>query len=292
LPQASLEVPTLMVYPGYFQALGLPLVAGRDFRDADLAADVSPRVVINEAFARLAFPGRSPVGTHLVTPQHRGPVSREIIGVVGGSPYADLRGEDAPAMYQPFLQTNTGRGQMVLHVRSEGRAAALAARVREEVQRIDLDLPLFSSRTLAEELDAVLVRERLLATLSGFFGGLALLLAAVGLYGLFAFSVVRRRPEIGIRMALGATGPTVVRMILKEALALVALGVGVGLPIALGIGHLARAQLDGLLFGPGAGDPLTLAGASAVMAAAALLAAYLPARRAARASPMVALRAD
>jgi hypothetical protein len=281
-----------MVYPGYFSALGLPLIAGRDVRDADLAAEVAPRVLINEAFARQAFPGRSPLGASLLTPGHRGPVSREIIGVVGTSPYADLRGEQAPAMYQPFLQTNTGRGQMVLHVRSDGRAAGLAARVREEVQRVDPRLPLFTARTLAEELDAVLVRERLLATLSGFFGGMALLLATVGLYGLFAFSVVRRTAEIGIRMALGATGSSVVRLILGEALALVALGVAIGLPVALGIGHLARAQLDGLLFGLGAGDPLTLVGASTLMGGAALLAAYLPAQRAARASPMVALRAD
>ena len=291
-PVELAEIPTLMVYPGYFSALGLPLVAGRDFQDSELGAEVPPRVVINETLGRRLFPGKNPVGAHLITPRHGGPVSREIIGVVGASRYPNLRAADPPTIYQPFLQTNTGRGQMVLHVRTHGPAAALAPRIREEVQRIDLDLPLFATRTLAEELDAVLVRERLLATLSGFFGALALLLASIGLYGLFAFSVVRRTREIGIRVALGATAPSVVWMILREALVLVGFGLALGLLLALAAGHLAQSQLEGLLFGLTARDPLTLAAASALLSIVAVLAAYLPARRASRASPMLALRAE
>ena len=142
----------------------------------------------------------------------------EIIGLVKDSRYANLRGETPAVIYQPFLQTNTGRGQMSLHVRVAGGSGAVLPRIREEVQKIDKDLPLFEVHTLAEEMDGVLVQERLIATLSSFFGGLALLLACVGLYGLLGFAVVQRTGEMGLRMALGASRVGVIWMVMKEAL--------------------------------------------------------------------------
>src|SRR5262249_27065245 len=150
------------------------------------------------------------------------------IGVVRDSKYASLRTDTPPLMYQPFLQTNTGRGQMTLQVRTSSNAAGVAWRVREEGQRIDTSMPLFAIDTLAAQMDGVLSRERLVATLSALFGLLALALACVGLYGLMAFSVVRRTGEMGIRMALGAARESVVRLVMREALLLIFVGIALG----------------------------------------------------------------
>jgi len=149
---------------------------------------------------------------------------------------------------------------------------------------------MFEVNTLASEMDAALVRERLIATLASFFGALALLLAGVGLYGLLAFGVVQRTGEMGVRMALGAQRRDVLWMILREALSLVLIGVGLGVPVALAAARLAANQISGLLFGLNAGDPVTIAAATGLLAAVAGVAAYLPARRASRVDPMVALR--
>ena len=287
----EIRVPSLMVYPNYFATLGIPIVAGRDFAAADLDENSPLVVVVNEAFARRAFPGENVVGKQYLTrAPRRTSQTCEIIGVVKDSRYANLRGETPPVIYQPFLQTSTGRGQMVLHARVSGNPGALLPRIREEVQRVDKDLPMFEVNTLAAEMDAALVRERLIATLSSFFGVLALLLAGVGLYGLLAFGVVQRTGEMGVRMALGAQRWDVLWMVLREALSLVLIGVGLGLPAALGAARLAENQISGLLFGLTTGDPVTIAAATGLLAAVAGVAAYLPARRASRVDPMVALR--
>ena len=206
LPVALDQVPTLMVYPGYFSTLGLPLIAGRDFQDSDL----SDRTTRHGGDQRGLWPawrsrGRIPIGARLTTPQHGGDVSREIIGVVAASPYADLRGErsagDLPAV--PADQHRAGTDGAARAQRWTGRGAGRRASARRSSASTET-CRCSPPRTLAEEMDAVLVRERLLATLSGFFGGLALLLASVGLYGLFAFSVVRRTS--GDRHPHGAGG--------------------------------------------------------------------------------------
>jgi ABC-type antimicrobial peptide transport system permease subunit len=217
---------------------------------------------------------------------------REVVGVVQDSKYASLRDAPAPLIYQPFLFTNTGRGQMTLHVRTSGDEAAVVSRIREEVQRIDRDMPLFALQTLTAQVDAVLGRERLVATLSSLFSALALLLAVIGLYGLMAFSVVRRTSEMGIRMALGAARMRVVQLVMGEALLLVGIGVALGVPAAFAAGRLASNRLSELLFGVTAMDPSTMAGAVAVLVVAAAAAAYLPAARAARVDPVVALRSE
>ena len=216
----------------------------------------------------------------------------QIIGVVKDSRYSNPRGEAQPIIYMTFLQTPTGRGQMVLHVRVAGDSGAVLPRIREEVLRVDPTLPAFEVHTLAQEMDAALVQERLIAMLSSLFGVLALLLASVGLYGLLAFGVVQRTGEMGIRMALGAGRDDVVWMILKEALLLVLAGVVVGVPVALGVTRLAGSQISGLLFGVKATDPITIGTAALVLIPVASIAAYLPARRASRVDPMVALRSE
>jgi ABC-type antimicrobial peptide transport system permease subunit len=181
---------------------------------------------------------------------------------------------------------------MALYVRLATAPGAALSQVRQAVQDIDPNLPLFDIHTLAEEMGAVLIRDRLIATLSTVFSALALLLACVGLYGLLAFSVVQRRAEMGIRMALGANRADVIWTVMREALALVAAGVLIGVPVALLVGRVASNRISGLLFGLQATDPLTVAAATIIMALIAVGAGYVPARRASRVDPMTALRTE
>jgi ABC-type antimicrobial peptide transport system permease subunit len=199
-------------------------------------------------------------------------------------------GSIEPRIYMTFLQTGTGRGQMVLYVRVAGNPNSILPYIRAEVWKVDPNLPQFEIHTLAQEMDAALIRERLIATLSSLFGALALLLACVGLYGLLAFSVVQRTAEVGIRMALGASRGEVLWMMLREALLLALAGLAIGVPVALAAGRIASSRVSGLLFGLKATDPLTVAGAATLLVLVSVIAAYLPARRASRVDPLVALR--
>jgi predicted permease len=295
----TVRIATMMVYPGYFETMGLAVIAGRDINDADLAPGAQEAIVVNEAFVRQFTNGENPVGHRFAYRAGRTlanpagtPRFREVVGVVKDSRYASLREPPAPLIYQPFLQTQTGRGQMTLHVRTSRDDGAVVSRIREEVQRIDPTMPLLPLETLAAELDAALSRERLVAMLSTLFSLLALLLAAVGLYGLMAFSVVRRTNEMGIRMALGAARARVMRLVMGEALLLVVLGLAIGVPAAFVAGRLAGSRISGLLFELRATDPTTMALAVVVLVVAGVGAAYLPAARAARVDPMVALRSE
>ena len=287
LPSGEIQrIPRLMVYPRYFETMGIALRAGRDFDERDLGRDAGHVGVVNETFVRQIMRGENPVGKRLGADDR----PLEIIGVVSDSKYASLRTEMPPLIYQPFLQTDTGRGQMTLHVRTSVETPAVVARVREEVQRIDAAMPLFAIQTLEDQLDAALSRERLVATLSALFGVLALVLAAVGLYGLISFSVVRRTGEMGIRMALGAGRHSVVRLVMREALLLVLIGLALGAPAAVVAGRVSASRISSLVFGMSPTDPLTLGGAVAVLTLVSAVAAYLPAARAASLDPMVALR--
>jgi putative ABC transport system permease protein len=295
----TVRVATMMVYPRYFDTMGLEILAGRDLDDRDLASDAQEAIVVNDAFVRQILHGENPVGRRFAYRARRTPANpagiprfREVVGVASDSKYSSLREAPAPVIYQPFLQTQTGRGQMTLHVRASREDGAIAARIREEVQRLDPTMPLFPLETLAAQMDAALSRERLVATLSTLFGLLALVLAVVGLYGLMAYSVVRRTSEMGIRMALGAARGRVVRLVMSEALLLVAAGLVLGVPAALIVGRLAASRVSGLLFGLRATDPITMALAVVVLLAAGATAAYLPAARASRVDPLVALRGD
>jgi predicted permease len=291
-------VQDLMVYPHYFGAMGLRLVQGRDFNDDDLRPDSRPVAIVNEAFVREVMKGRAPLGTsHGLTmairrtpPARGGDAPVDIVGVASDSPYPNLREATVPTIYQTFLQTPTGRGQMVLHVRTTGNADATAREIRDVVQAIDPAVPMFEIHTLKDEVDASLVRERLTASLSGFFGAVALALVSVGLYGLMAFTVARRTPEIGVRVVLGATRSDVRWLIMRQTMGLAAVGITIGLPVAWLIGRLAAHQLSGLLFELTPSDPTTLTIATVVLVVVSACAGVLPARRATRIDPIVALR--
>jgi len=291
-----------MVYPNYFATAGIPIVAGREFARGDLGEGSPAVCIVNETFVREVFPSENPIGKpcvitrrprvrDLVGPRYDPtPVPYEIVGVVKDSRYMNPTGSIRPTVYMTFLQTGTGRGQMVLYVRVAGNTNLTLPRIRSEVWKVDPNLPQFEIHTLAQEMDAALIRERLIATLSSLLGALALLLACVGLYGLLAFAVVQRTGEVGIRMALGAARGDVLWMMLREAVLLALAGVAIGVPAAVAAGRLVSSKVSGLLFGLSATDPTTIAAAAALLILVAGVAAYLPARRASRVDPMAALR--
>jgi predicted permease len=292
----------VMIYPSYFSTAGIPIITGREFNDSDLGEDSPVVCVVNETFARQLYPGENPIGKPCFISRRPRPndingarydatlVPYEIIGVVSDSRYMNPTGSIRPLIYTTFLQTNTGRGQMVLYARVAGNPGVIARQIRAEVLAVDRTLPQFEIHTLAEEMDAALIRERLIATLASLFGALALTLACVGLYGLLAFAVVQRTREVGIWMALGAVRRDVMWMILREALGMALAGVVIGVPAAIGTGRLTASRIPGLLFGLNVTDPAIIAPAVAGMMAVAALAAFIPAWRASHVDPMVALR--
>jgi predicted permease len=295
------RVPLLMVYPDYFATIGIPLVKGRDFNAGDLADNAPAVCIANESFVRQMYPHEEALGKPCFTSrrarlqsftssQAQEPFT--IVGIVKDSRYSNPRGETRPIVYMTFLQTGTGRGQMVLHARVSGATGQVVQRIREEVAAVDPAMPMFGLHTLEEEMGAALVQQRLIALLSGLFGGLALLLACVGLYGLLAFALVQRTTEMGLRMALGAQRRDVAWLVIREAWLLVGIGLAIGAPAAYAVARVASSRVAGLIFGLDATDPLTIAAAAAALAAVATLAAYLPAHRASRVDPMLALRTE
>jgi predicted permease len=208
----------------------------------------------------------------------------EIVGVARDAKYTDLRRETPPTVYTPYQQETPG--QVNFAVRTAGDTGALTASIREAVRDVDKNLPLFNVKTQSQQADESLAQERLFATLSSFFGLLALLLASIGLYGVMSYNVARRTNEIGIRMALGARRGDVVRLVLQETLLLVLIGLVVGFGTALATTRL----ISSMLFGLTPNDPITIMLAAWLLIGVAMLAGYLPARRASRIDPMVALR--
>jgi putative ABC transport system permease protein len=289
---ADVRVHHPMVYARYFSTMGIPFVEGRDFAPGDLEGHSPPVAIVNETFARMFFGQTSAVGQPCRVMATDSALPCRIVGVVRDSPYADITGDVLATMYQPFLQTDTNRGMMVLHVRASGDRRSIVPALRNELQRAHPTAPQLAIQTIADELDAVLVRQRLLAMLGSIFSLLALLLAGVGLYGLFAFVVVGRTREIGLRMALGAGRWQIARLVVSEALILVLAGVVLGGAGGVVLSRLATLRVAGLLPDVDAKDPLAIAAAVAVLLTIAAIAAYLPARRAALIQPMEAVRAD
>jgi putative ABC transport system permease protein len=273
------------VSPNYFSTLGVPLLRGREFNAGDTGA--SPKVaIINEAMAKMFFPKRDPIGVHFA--QGGGNDVKpniEIVGIVKNAKEANVRTEDRPYFYLPYSQVKALIG-MSFYVRTQQDSLLVTNELREAVRQLDANLPVYELKTVERVVDEDLFTERMVAGLSASFGGLAALLAALGIYGVLAYLVVQRTREIGIRMALGARPGNVRFLIFREVGFMVFSGVAVGLPLAYGLARLS----ESLLFGVKAGDPLIYVLTLGVIAVVASAACYIPARRATRVHPIVALR--
>jgi putative ABC transport system permease protein len=275
-----------LVNPDYFKAMSIPLLRGRAFTEDD-AIDSPPVVVINDSFARRFFPNEDPVGRRIIldlTISNATPVAREVVGVAGDVRDLGLDAEPKPEVYAPYLQETVP--YMALMVKAKADPAALGAAVRGEVSAIDKDQPISGIQGMEQVIKDSVGGRRFNMTLFAIFAAVALLLAAVGIYGVMAYSVTRRTHEIGIRMALGASSRDVLRLVLGQGMALALIGMVVGLAVSAALTRV----MSSLLYEVSATDPLTFAAIPLLLAGVALLACYIPARRAMKVDPMVALR--
>jgi len=272
------------VAPGYFATMGMPLVAGRDFRASDVMG--APQVaVVNEKMAKYFWGNDNPIGKRFGWARDDGTFPIEVVGVVRDSRFTTLRDDVPRFVYTPYAQQEL-LDAMTFYVRVHPSAGGVASAVRQAVRRLDPNLPVFDIKTMEAQVDESLFLERLVAALSMLFGALATILAAVGLYGVMSYTVSRRTREIGIRMALGAARGSVLWLVLREVAVMAAAGVFVGLPVAVAASRFVQSQLYGLT----PTDPLTLGLSAVVLTAVAMLAGYVPARRATQVDPMLALR--
>ena len=283
------------ISPNYFATMGVPIVAGRDFTAKDTQEvkhgeetdNWQPAtIIINETFARKYFAGRDPIGRHIGFGSNPGTkTDMAVIGVVKDIKYTNLRDEIPEQAFVPYLASRYVSG-MTVYVRTMLDPNQLFSTVRTKVRELDANIPVYSMRTTSDQIDNSLTTERLIASLSAVFGFLATALAMIGLYGVMAYTVARRTREIGIRMALGAVQGNVIWMVMREVVILVGMGLGLGLPAAFILTRLVRNQLYGLT----PNDPSTLVLAAFGLAAVACAAGYVPAMRASRVDPIIALR--
>jgi predicted permease len=280
------------VSPGFFRAMGIPLLAGREFDARDELVGPPPEgwpyrvAVVNQTFASRFFKGANPVGRHLGFGVDPGtPMPIEIVGVVQDTNYTAVREEPRRQIFFPYLQASRWEN-VTLYVRTEQDPDTMMQLVRRRISSLDPHLAIYGVGTLEERIEQSIVNERLIASLSATLSVMATLLSLVGLYGVMAYLVTRRTREIGIRMALGALSSQIAARVLREAGLLVAIGLALGLGVAWWMGRYVQSQLYGIA----PADPRTIALAAAAFVTVASLAALLPARRAARLSPMVALR--
>jgi predicted permease len=277
------------VSPGFFSTLGIRMLVGRAFdtRDTRPSGEAGHRVaIVNEAFVKRYLEGRDPLG--VLIGQGSGPDVKPdivIVGVCTSFNYRGLRDNSEQAFFPMFEGDDAGA---TFYIKVRGAPEQAIPSIRRIVRQADPRLPIFWFRTLDEQVNRSLSTERLLAALSGSFGALALLLSLIGLYGVMSFVVTRRTREIGIRLALGATGASAIGLVLRDAVVMIAVGIAIALPCVAGLGKLVQSQL----FGVTATDPATVAAAAAVLAVGALVAAFIPAWRASNVSPTDALRLD
>jgi predicted permease len=269
----------LAVGPNFFETMRIPLLVGRMPGPGDYGSAPSVAVV-NEAFVRNFLENKNPLGLHFGGSD---PKSKQyqIVGIVGDAKYEELRNDVAPTAYVPLQE-----GAAYFALRTASNPAALTATVRRTVSDLDDNLPIFDVRTQTQTIDRLLFNERLIARLSSLFAILALILPCLGLYGLLSYEVARRTREIGIRTALGAQGPDILRLVVGLAAFLTTVGALLGMAIALGVTRYLRT----LLYGVRTSDPLTFAAVALLLLTVALLACYFPARRATKVDPLVALR--
>jgi predicted permease len=268
--------------PGYFEAMKIPILEGRDFRVSDLTEN-SKVAIVNRRFAEHFFKGQSALGKHLG--RGTGPKTKldvEIIGVVADSLYEGPREGVRRQVFVP----NWGKSSAVFYVRTQSASASAYSLIRNEMRQLDSAMPIYSLKTLESQLDETLQTDRLIALLSAGFGLLATILASVGLYGVMAFVVARRRKELGIRLALGAQPRLVIWLVMREVLVLLAIGLAVGLPAALGLGRYVSSQLYGI----DAHDPGVAIATIVVLSLVSAAAGLIPAHRASKIDPILALR--
>jgi predicted permease len=272
------------IAPGYFRTMGMPLVAGREFTASDHAS--APKVaIVNESFVRHFLPGRDPIGARMTKGGGTVTLDTTIVGVVTDAKYSDMR-EAPPRVYcTPYLQSPT-QSAMYFYVRTAIDPRQVFEPIRRAVAELDPNLPIRNMRTMDAQLDINMGTERMLSMLTGSFATLATLLAALGLYGVLAFTVARRTREIGIRMALGANAAQVRRLVVRDTALMVGIGGLVGFAAAGAAGQVVRS----VLYQMEPWDPVVYGSAAGVLGTIALIAAYIPARRATTVDPMVALR--
>ena len=274
--------------PDFFEAMHIPLLRGRTFSDLD-HRNGEPTVIVNQAFARKFFPNQDPIGRKIKMGGGEGPAregykTREIVGIVGDIRNRDLDKQPEAAYYVPLPQLMWGTPTLV--VRTAGDPSAMAGNIRKVLQSMDSEVPLYAVRTMDDYFALNLGRARFQALLLSLFAGFALLLTAVGLYGVMAQAVAQRTHEIGVRMAMGASRESLRSMILRRGTGLALAGTGLGIVGALALARL----LESLLYQIPPRDPLTYVGVCAILSGVALAASYIPALRATRVDPMVALR--
>jgi predicted permease len=278
----------LMTGPDFFNTMQIPVLIGRGI-DAHDQPGSTPVAVVSEAYVKTYFGDRHPIGQRLLVGRPPGQTSPvvEIVGVAGNARYGELKGEFRDIVYLPFSQGSyRPLDEMTFALRTKGDPLRYVSTVREIVRQADARVPVTNVKTQAVQIDQMLNQEIIFARLCTAFALLALLIACVGLYGTMAYTVARRTREIGIRMALGAQRGGVVWMILREAIVLAAVGLAVSVPTALGVSKF----VESFLFGVEPNSPAALALAAFVLLSAALLAGYMPARKASRIDPMTAVR--
>jgi len=268
--------------PGYFTAMNIPILEGRDFKESDAIPEPTVAIV-NRRFAEHYFPGRSAIGKRLGS--GGGPRSKltiEIVGVVANSLYEGPR----EGVHRQVFLPSYGNNGAAFYVRTATPSASAYNMIRNEVKQLAPSMPVYEMKTVESQLDETLLTDRLIAMLSAGFGLLATLLATIGLYGVMAFVVARRRKELGIRLALGAQSSSVIWLVMREVLLLLAIGLAVGVPAALGLGRYVSSQLYGIQ----PNDPSIATMTMIVLALVSAAAGLIPAHRASRIDPILALR--
>jgi putative ABC transport system permease protein len=287
-PDERLSANHRSISPNYLQTMGIPLIQGRNFTDQD--RDTSqPVIIINESMRRRYWPSEDPLGKHITLPTD-GPISREIVGVVGDVKHTRLDTESGSEIYVPYLQKPYPF--MGLVVRAIGEPTQLTSAVRAETLAVDSSQPVYDIKTMDQMLGESVSQPRLYTILLGVFAGVALALAAVGIYGVLNYSVNQRRQEIGIRLALGAQPGHILKMIVGQGMILTAIGLGIGLVAALLLAFFLTSRIEGFLFGVSSTDLSIFIGIPLLLGLVSLLSCYIPARRATKVDPMVALRAE